>query len=64
MCVPVPDRSVLDICTELVRSLGLRFGEVTIQATGGTVLIVRHGTTLRPEDLAEMPALPEGADPT
>jgi hypothetical protein len=44
--------TVLDAATAIVNSLGVNFGEVTIQVAAGEVVLIRHGTTMKPEDLS------------
>ncbi len=45
--------TALEAAEALIRALGIRYGEVTVQAVAGEVRLVRRGETLKPEDLAE-----------
>lgn len=49
-------RSVLDILEELVEALGMAWGELTIQVADRQVTLLRQGNTLKPEQLARLPA--------
>jgi hypothetical protein len=51
-------RTVLDAATAVVEALDVRFGEVTIQVVAGEVVLIRQGTTMKPEDLSAIPLTP------
>lgn len=57
------ERSVLDLCAELVAALGMSFGELTVRVVGGEVTLLRQGLTLKPDALAQMPAAAGPARP-
>ncbi len=44
--------TALEAADALVRALGIRYGEVTVQAAAGEVTVVRRGETLKPAELA------------
>ena len=52
--------TALEAAQALVEALDLRFGEVTVQVTDGSITLVRHGTVLKPADLERLPVPAHG----
>ncbi len=46
--------TALEAAEALIRALGIRYGEVTVQAAAGEVTVVRRGETLKAPELAGM----------
>ena len=53
--VAVQVRTAKDAAEALVRALGLAFGEISIRVSDGRITLIRHGITLTPEELDEVP---------
>lgn len=50
--------NVLDAARAIVKALGVAFGEISLQVSGGEIVLVRQGVTMKPADLAQIPLRP------